>query len=128
MVSDTRKLALSFLRLPTTTQRLIVTNLGLDAAGDDRLATGAWRSAVLERVRRRGWQTKLADAIRSHQSYARPNVPPADDEADRIRQQNDVSLLILTTLGVERGRFMVLTQRVEIADALWAAGYRKVVD
>lgn len=49
-----------------------------------------------------------------------------ESERERIEQSNDISGLILSTVGVEQGHFIVLHDRFAIADALWAAGYRKV--
>lgn len=45
-------------------------------------------------------------------------------DGERIEQSNDVSALILDTVGVQQGHFIVLSDRFSIADALWAAGYR----
>lgn len=45
-------------------------------------------------------------------------------DAPRIEQANDISGIILSATGVERGHFIVLHDRFAIADALWDAGYR----
>ncbi|QGJ95310.1 hypothetical protein QDA11_gp91 [Microbacterium phage Jayden] len=45
-------------------------------------------------------------------------------DAARIEQSNDISGIILSATGVERGHFIVLHDRFAIADALWDAGYR----